>query len=87
MKIDAIRKKSFKRNNNRSNEKEFSIKYYNYNIEKHITKNCNKSRKQKIKLKIVAIQIELKNDHDDLNWTFYYNDACWTYLNEKKDSK
>ena len=84
MKIDAIRKKSFKWNNNRSNEKEFSIKCYNCDIEEHIAKNCSKSRKSKSKLKIAAIQIESKNDHDDLNWTFCYDDACWTHLNEKK---
>ena len=76
MKIDAIRKKSFKRNNNRSNEKEFSIKCYNCDIEEHIARNYNKSRKIESKLKIVASQIESKNDHDDLNWTFCYDDAC-----------
>ena len=84
MKIDAIRKKSFRRNNNRSNEKEFSMKCYNCDIEKHIARNCNKARKSKLKFKIVAIQVESKNDHDDLNWTFCYDDACWTHLNEKK---
>ena len=84
MKIDAIRKKFYKRNNNRSNEKEFSMKCYNCDIEEHIVRNCNKSRKSRSKLKIVAIQIKSKNDHDDLNWTFCYNDACWTHLNEKK---
>ena len=67
MKIDATRKKSFKRNNNRSNEKEFSMKCYNYDTEEHIARNCSKSRKSKSKLKIAAIQIESKNDHDDLN--------------------
>ena len=87
MKIDAIRKKSFKRNNNRSNEKKFSIKCYNCDTKRHIARNCNKSRKQKDKLKIAVIQIESKNDHDDLNWTFCYNDACWTHLSEKKDSR
>ena len=87
MKIDAIRKKSFKRNNNRSNEKEFSIKCYNCDTKRHIARNCNKSRKQEDKLKIVVIQIESKNDHDDLNWTFYYNDACWTHFSEKKESR
>ena len=56
MKIDAIRKKSFKRNNNRSNKKEFSIKCYNCDIEEYIARNCNKSRKSKKKLKIVAIE-------------------------------
>ena len=85
IKIDAIQKKSFKRNINRSNEKKFSIKCYNCDTEKHIARNCNKSRKQKSKLKIAAIQIKSKNDHDDLNWTFCYNDACWTHLNEKKE--
>ena len=85
MKIDAIRKKSFKRNNNRSNEKEFSIKCYNCDIEKHIARNCNKSKKQESKLKIATIQTKQKNDHDDLNWTFCYDDACWTHLNEKKE--
>ena len=84
MKIDAIRKKSFKRNSNRSNEKEFSMKCYNCDTEKHIAKNCNKSKKSKSKLKIAAIQIESKNDHDDLNWTFCYDDTCWTHLSEKK---
>ena len=84
MKIDAIRKKSFKRNNNRSNEKEFSMKCYNYDIEEHIARNCNKSRKSKFKLKIAAIQVKSKNDHDDLNWTFCYDDACWTHFSEKK---
>ena len=84
MKIDAIRKKSFKRNNNRSNEKEFSMKCYNYDTEEHIARNCNKSRKSKSKLKIAAIQIESKNDHDDLNWIFCYDDACWTHLSEKE---
>ena len=84
MKIDAIRKKSFKRNNNRSNEKEFSMKCYNCDIEEHIARNCNKSRKSKSKFKIASIQIESKNDHDDLNWTFCYDDACWTHLSEKK---
>ena len=87
MKIDAIRKKSFKRNNNRSNEKEFSIKCYNCGIERHIARNCSKSRKQENKFKIAVIQIESKNDHDDLNWTFCYNDACWTHLSEKEDSE
>ena len=48
MKIDAIRKKSFKRNNNRSNEKKFSIKCYNCDIERHIARNCSKSRKQEL---------------------------------------
>ena len=76
MKIDAIRKKSFKRNNNRSNEKEFSVQCYNCDTEKHIAKNCSKSRKSKSRLKIAAIQTESKNDHDDLNWTFCYDDAC-----------
>ena len=84
MKIDAIRKKSFKRNNNRSNEKEFSMKCYNCDIEEHIARNCNKSRKSESKLKIAAIQIKSKNDHDDLNWTFCYDDACWTHLSEKE---
>ena len=60
MKIDAIRKKFVKRNNNRSNEKEVSI-------EKHIVRICNKSRKRKIISKIVVIQTKFKNDHDDLN--------------------
>ena len=86
MKIDAIRKKSCKRNNNRCNEKEFSIKCYNCDIEEHIVRNCSKSRKSKSKFKIAAIQIESRNDHDDLNWTFCYDDACWTHLNEKKNS-
>ena len=85
MKIDAIRKKFVKRNNNRSNEKEFSIKCYNYDIEEHIARNCNKSRKREFKSKIVIIQIESRNDHDDLNWTFCYNDACWTHLSEKEN--
>ena len=85
MKIDTIRKNFFKRNNNRSNEKEFSIKCYNCDIEKHIARNCNKSKKSKLKLKIVAIQIKSKNDHDDLNWTFCYDDACWTHLSEKEE--
>ena len=67
IKIDAIRKKFFKRNNNRSNKKEFSIKYYNCDIEKHIAKNCNKFKKQEFKFKIIVIQLESKNDHDDLN--------------------
>ena len=67
MKIDTIRKKSFKRNNNRSNEKEFSMKCYNCDIERHIARNCRKSKKTKSKLKIAAIQIKSKNDHDDLN--------------------
>ena len=84
MKIDAIRKKSFKRNNNRSNEKKFSMKCYNCDIEEHIARNCNKSRKSKSKFKIAAIQIKSKNDHDDLNWTFCYDDACWTHLSEKE---
>ena len=84
MKIDAIRKKSFKRNNNRSNEKEFSIKYYNCDTEKHIARNCNKSRKSKSKLKIAAIQIESRDNHDDLNWTFCYDNTCWTPLSEKE---
>ena len=84
MKIDAIRKKSFKRNNNRSNEKEFSIKCYNCDTERHIARNCSKSKKSELKLKIAAIQIKSKNDHDDLNWTFCYDDACWTHFNEKK---
>ena len=84
MKIDAIRKKSFKRNSNRSNEKEFSMKYYNCDIEEHIAKNCSKSKKLKSKLKIAAIRVESKNDHDDLNWTFCYDDACWTHFSEKK---
>ena len=83
-KIDAIRKKSFKRNNNRSNEKIFSMKCYNCDIEEYIVRNCNKSRKSRSKLKIVAIQIKSKNDHDDLNWTFCYDDACWTHLSEKR---
>ena len=87
MKIDAIRKKSFKRDNNRSNEKEFSIKCYNCDTEEYIARNCNKSRKQEIKFKITAIRIESKNDHDDLNWIFCYDDACWTNLSEKKNSK
>ena len=85
MKIDAIRKKSFKRNNNRSNEKMFSMKYYNCDIEEHIARNCSKSKKSKSKFKIVAIQIKSKDDHDDLNWTFFYDDACWTHLSEKKE--
>ena len=84
MKIDAIRKKSFKRNNNRSNEKEFSIKCYNCDTERHIARNCSKSKKSELKLKIAAIQIKSKNDHDDLNWTFCYDDACWTHLSEKE---
>ena len=67
MKIDAIRKKSIKRNNNRNNEKEFSIKCHNCDIEKHIVKNCNKSKKREIKSKIIVIQTKSKNDHDDLN--------------------
>ena len=84
MKIDAIRKKSFKRNNNRSNEKEFSVKCYNCDTEEHIARNCSKSKKSRSKLKIAAIQIKSKNDHDDLNWTFCYNDTCWTHLSEKE---
>ena len=84
MKIDTIRKKSFKRNNNRSNEKKFSMKCYNCDIEEHIARNCSKSRKSKSRFKIVAIQIKSKDDHDDLNWTFCYDDACWTHLSEKK---
>ena len=84
MKIDAIRKKSFKRNNNRNNEKEFSMKCYNCDIEEHIARNYNKSRKSRSKLKIAAIQIESKKNHDDLNWTFCYDDACWTHFSEKK---
>ena len=84
MKIDAIRKKSFKRKNNRSNEKEFSMKCYNCDIEEHIARNCSKSKKLESKLKIAVIQIKSKDDHDDLNWTFCYDDACWTHLSEKK---
>ena len=84
IKIDAIRKKSFKRNDNRSSEKKFSLKCYNCDIKEHIARNCNKSRKQESKLKIAVIQITSKNDHDDLNWTFCYDDACWTHLSEKE---
>ena len=60
------------------------MKCYNCDIEKHIVRNCNKSRKWKSKLKIAAIQIESKNDHDDLNWIFCYDDTCWTHLSEKE---
>ena len=61
------------------------MKCYNCDTEEHIARNCNKSRKQESKLKIVVIQTISKNDHDDLNWTFCYDDACWTHLSEKKE--
>ena len=67
---------------------ETAVKIDNRLYERRMKKTSKKIVYERtIKVKVKDDLYESKNDHDDLNWTFCYDDAYWTHLSEKENSE